>query len=617
MNNDSDEEFTLWLFAWDVHAFTHDPLHIFDANIMAPLPNTLGYEENGIGSAVIAAPVLWTTGNLLLSMNTVLLLSIPLSGVGVYLLARKLKLSEPASFLAGLLFAIEPPRFFRIDQFHVTTIQWWPFCLAYLHAYLDDGRRRDLWLALAFFSAQAITSGHGTAFLLVTILLLLAYRLLFGEPIAPVRRLRDFGVVGAVLLLPAVLVYIPYQRARTEAGLVRMLQGHATTPATYLGTPSKIDNALLRFYPDWAREPPGAYLFPGYLPLLFVIAAPLVPRKRTATAAKPPASVRWLRWAARLAEVVALVYGAAALWVTWTGTRRVMVFDTPLITVRQPWRLWLTAAAAIAIRVALSRRAPFDGSGRLRRAASWTRTIPERWPALRRNSALFYVIVVLVSVSILPGPEYGLWPHVYWIPPLSFIRAPLRFSLLAVLGLSVLAGYAFDRYASWLSRRSAWTLAVALSALFAIEFSAIPLGTIEQTVVIPDADRWLATQPRPFTIAEVPIHGELTDSSFANKYNARYMLHSTAHFQKTVMGYTGVLPDEYAELHAQLASFPSDESLRHLLALNVRYVVVHDEYFPADEHAALEQRLPRFASWLTLEHSSPDARVYSIHPPQP
>ncbi len=100
MNNDSGQEFTLWLFGWDVHAFTHQPLHIFDANIFAPLPNTLAYEENGIGSAAIAAPIIWTTHNLLLAMNVILLLSIPLSGVGVYLLARKLHLSEPASVLA-------------------------------------------------------------------------------------------------------------------------------------------------------------------------------------------------------------------------------------------------------------------------------------------------------------------------------------------------------------------------------------------------------------------------------------------------------------------------------------------------------------------------------------
>src|SRR5262249_33713006 len=149
--------------------------------------------------------------------------------------------------------------------------------------------------------------------------------------------------------------------------------------------------------------------------------------------------------------------------------------------------------------------------------------------------------------SILPGPEYGLWPHIYWIPPFSFIRAPLRFSLIFVLGLSVLAGYAFDRYSSWLSARRAWILTVVVSFLFVVEFLAIPLETIPQTVVIPEADRWLDARQKPFIIAEVPMRDELVDTPFANKYNARYMLHSTAHFQGTVMGYTGVLPDDYQQ----------------------------------------------------------------------
>src|SRR5215831_3522057 len=74
MSPGSDEDFTLWVFAWDVHALTHQPFHIFDANIMAPLPNTLGYEENEIGSAILGAPIIWLTGNVLLAVNVVALL---------------------------------------------------------------------------------------------------------------------------------------------------------------------------------------------------------------------------------------------------------------------------------------------------------------------------------------------------------------------------------------------------------------------------------------------------------------------------------------------------------------------------------------------------------------
>jgi hypothetical protein len=45
-----------------------------DANIYYPQPLTLAYSENFIGS-VFAAPIMWLTGNVVLAMNVVTLLS--------------------------------------------------------------------------------------------------------------------------------------------------------------------------------------------------------------------------------------------------------------------------------------------------------------------------------------------------------------------------------------------------------------------------------------------------------------------------------------------------------------------------------------------------------------
>src|SRR5207342_3367546 len=117
------------------------------------------YSENLLGSAVVAAPVLWTTGNMVLAMNLVSLLSCVLCAAGAYVLGRRLGMSPAAATVAGLIFGFSPPRFFRLEQLHLTTIQWVPFGLASLHAYFDAGRKSDLRLALAFFTLQALTSG--------------------------------------------------------------------------------------------------------------------------------------------------------------------------------------------------------------------------------------------------------------------------------------------------------------------------------------------------------------------------------------------------------------------------------------------------------------------------
>ncbi len=605
MSPGSDWNFTLWVFAWDVHSFLHQPWHIFDANIMAPLPNTLGYEENAIGSALMVAPVIWITHNVNLAANLAALLTIPLSGLGVYVLARKLRVSEAGAVLAGLVFALDPPRFFRLEQFHVTAIQWIPFCLAFLHDYFDHGRRRDLWIALAFFSAQAVTSGHGTAFLLVAILSLLAYRVLLGEPVAAWRRLRDFGLAGVLLLTPALLIFLPYHRAQAEAGLTRTLLGWYTAPASFLATPSRIDSALVTLYPQWLQDSANAYLFPGYLVLLFLAVAPFFGRPAPTMRARD----RWLRRAAVTLDVVAAGYAAAAIGFAWFGVHRIVEGDLVILTVHHLWRLWVIAGLAVALRLGLSKWVAFKVH-----PGTWWRGFTRWRQASRQNAVLFYGLLALVGCALLVGPPFGLWQYVYWVPPLSFIRAPLRFSILVVLGLAVLTGFALDRSTTRLSPRGRALVASVLGVLFVIEFSAIPIAGSEATMDVPSVDRWLNTQPKPFTIAEVPI-ATPSDVSRFNAQSARYMVHSTAHFQKTVMGFTGVLPEDHALLFDELSRFPDEASLRHLAALHVTYVVVHGEDYSPEDFSALESKLHQFRSWLTLVHGEGRAGVYAIHAP--
>jgi len=115
-SDDPDGHLFMWTLAWDAHAFIHQPLSIFDANIFYPNHNSLAYSENLIGSAVFAAPVLWLTGNPVLAVNVVSLLSCMLCGLGAYVLGRRVGLSAAGAVLTGLIFAFSPPRFFRLDR---------------------------------------------------------------------------------------------------------------------------------------------------------------------------------------------------------------------------------------------------------------------------------------------------------------------------------------------------------------------------------------------------------------------------------------------------------------------------------------------------------------------
>ena len=57
----TDTDLYIWALGWDVHAFLHHPFSIFDANIFYPFKHTLAYSENVLGSAILAAPIIWVT----------------------------------------------------------------------------------------------------------------------------------------------------------------------------------------------------------------------------------------------------------------------------------------------------------------------------------------------------------------------------------------------------------------------------------------------------------------------------------------------------------------------------------------------------------------------------
>ena len=219
--------------AGTLHAIVHQPLSIFDANIFYPLAHTLAYSENAIGSALLAAPVLAVSGNPVLALNAVLLLACVLCGVGTFVLARRLGVSLGGSVIAGLIFAFSPPRFLRTGQLHLATIQWLPFCLASLHMFLKTGRARHAWWACGFLGIELLTSGHGTIFILLASLSLIAWHAAFGET-------RLTGKMLEQAALPAVLV------AALAAAVFCRIARPSSTWACSARSPTRFDSRQTR-----------------------------------------------------------------------------------------------------------------------------------------------------------------------------------------------------------------------------------------------------------------------------------------------------------------------------------------------------------------------------------
>ncbi|MGE5813381.1 MAG: hypothetical protein ACM36C_02740, partial [Acidobacteriota bacterium] len=277
-----DGDLGWYLLGWDTHAFLHRPWAIFDANIYYPERFTLAYGENVIGIALFAAPVIWLGGNLLLAANFVCLLSTALCGLAAYVLARRVGLSLAAAIICGIIFQCSPPRFLRIGQMNLSSVQWIPFTLAALHAYFQSGRRLDLRLAALFISLQVLSSGHGAVFLAVTLVVFFSFRFALGEPLRPLARIRDLGVTGVLLLVPSILVFLPYRIVQREVGLKRGLGTWIANYESFLASPAHLHKYLLDTIGlSRVNETAAAFLFPGYLPIILAAVGLLWPLRHS------------------------------------------------------------------------------------------------------------------------------------------------------------------------------------------------------------------------------------------------------------------------------------------------------------------------------------------------
>lgn len=802
-----DGDLGWYILSWDAHAFLHHPWAIFDANIYYPDRYTLAYGENIIGLAFFAAPVIWLTGNAALATTLVSLLSCVLCGLGAYVLARRVGLSMAAAIICGVIFECAPPRFFRIGQITLTNIQWIPFALASAHAYFDYGKKRDLRLTAGCVSLQVLSSGHGAVFVTLCLLLLGLYRVVLGEPWRIAQRIRDLGVVGAALLLPSVLIFLPYRQVQVGAGLKRGLGSWDTTWASFLASPSDFHRYLYKLFGATQLLDAETTLFPGFLAIALAAAAVAWRRRAAPDTQQAPVSSMWaglafwldivmvgagivgtLLTAARVFDLrigsvwldgsrgvtlslttllaaallavlvgrrtasgtrsrlrtpvlcVTAVMAAGAIiaavrptlgagdglvgdyftnaewsgrpaftavdtrfsaahftrrWeegsperfsVRWTGFLTVLRagtytfsttsddgsyvlidgFSAPVVdnggshsaqtrsgriglaqgthqielrymqtgagaTFDWSWSRNDGTASAVPL-WALSRQRPAERSVVVVRLLDWAASllavaglIAAAWAlrvwlsgsappviatwaaARRRDMTTFYALLTLLSFGLALGPPYGLWQYVYWLPAFNFIRASSRFTLLTLLGLAVLAAIGFDRITKGWARERRNVLAGVLSVVLLVEYASVPFGYAQTHLEIPAIDRWLAGQPKPFVIAEVPARSE--------QDQVDYMNHTTVHWQKTIQGYHGWRRDFHEALYADMRGFPDARSLERLTELRVTYVVVHQERYSPEEWAQVEDGLRRFASQLRLEHVEGSGRVYSVISP--
>lgn len=317
--NHQDSYFSIWRLAWIAHQLVADPRNLFEGNIYYPAHRTLAYSDAMLLPGLIGLPLIRAGLSPVLVMNLLNLAAIAMSGVGMYLLARRLTGSTGAAIVAGMVFAFAPYRAAHLHHLELQWAQWMPLAFWAFHRTLTDGRLRDGVLTGIFIACQLLSSIYYAMFLGLTMALVGGVLLVLNRSRVTFRSLAGLAI-GALLVVGVAGPYSqPYRRNVQQLGVRSTFEVgiFSATPESYLTvTPTnRLYGGLTGTWSDTNEE---KILFPGLVPVALLVVALLPPVCRT----------RWV-YLLGLAFVVEMSFG----WNGWLY-RTLYEFLTPLHSLR-------------------------------------------------------------------------------------------------------------------------------------------------------------------------------------------------------------------------------------------------------------------------------------------
>lgn len=221
--------------------------------------------------------------------------------------------------------------------------------------------------------------------------------------------------------------------------------------------------------------------------------------------------------------------------------------------------------------------------------------------------------LTLPGGAVVPTPYLLLYE---FVPGFSAIRGPRRFFILVLAALSALAAHAFVRWTRDLPRAPRAAAALALALACAVVAAPRPSPVLEARLgdATPEVYRWLAAQPGPGAVLELPgsaIEGDLV----GNLRNAEYMLASTTHWRPLVNGFSGYEPPSASFLASAIRRLPDRAALDVLLrSVDVRWIVLHRDRLAGSEveRWAGEEVPPGLARVATFG----DSEVFEVTAPR-
>ena len=295
--------FSMWRIGWVAHQIVADPRHLFDAHTFHPEHGTLTYSDSMLLPALISAPLIWLGVPIAVAYTFLLLSAIVSSAVATYLLARVLRLSPGASWVAALIFALCQYRFEHYSHLELQMAQWMPLALLAAVQLLATGRARYfVYLTLAAVAQWYSSMYYGFFLSVYAGVFILVLAVIWRPGWRRFAAATTAMVCGLALALPLARVYKSTEAARGLRG-EQAVTSYSARPADYL-VPH--DRSVYRHWRVVKGED-ERLLFPHFTPVVLAAAGawpPLTASRLALVAAGWVAfdgslgfNGHWYRWA--------------------------------------------------------------------------------------------------------------------------------------------------------------------------------------------------------------------------------------------------------------------------------------------------------------------------------
>ncbi|MBZ0318253.1 MAG: glycosyltransferase family 39 protein [Anaerolineae bacterium] len=235
-------------------------------------PDSLGYTIAPYGMAIFVMPLYLLSGeNIFTTYNVYIFLTIPLTALAAYLLARQVVKARPIpAIIAALMLAFCQYRFVHFGQIENQSFQFYIFGLYAFHMLLEKSAWRWVVATAVAFWLTFLTSGYFAVMFVVTGLVVMFYIIAKRPEVLDRRRLIRLGA-AAGLLIVLVLPFLPFRLGNEEFGSGAQYDLIVTFSAPIEGWIAGV--SLIYHEMALVDNPNEQAVFVGFTPLILTILA--------------------------------------------------------------------------------------------------------------------------------------------------------------------------------------------------------------------------------------------------------------------------------------------------------------------------------------------------------